>query len=395
MLVEFFHKLRRAEIPVSITEYLTLLDGLSNRLTGYSVEGFYYLARAILVKDEKYFDRFDRVFGEHFKGLEGTFAEAYGEIPAEWLTQQFELLLSEEEKSRIEAMGGWSALMEALRDRLESQKGRHQGGSKWIGTAGTSPYGAYGFNPEGVRIGQKRSRHRRAVKVWDRREYRNLDDNVSLGTRNLKIALRQLRRFAREGAESELDLDATIRATARNAGLLDLIMVAERHNAVKVLLFIDVGGSMENHVRICEELFSAARSEFKNLEHYYFHNFFYDFVWRDNRRRHSERMELMDIMHTYGPDHKLIIVGDASMSPYEITMQGGSIECWNEESGETWIRRLLASYPHAVWLNPVPFLSWTHTHSIQITRKLMRDRMFPLTIRGLDEAIHSLKFGLN
>ncbi len=395
MLVDFFYKLRKAQIPVSITEYLALLEGLSSRLSGYSAEGFYYLARATLVKDEKYFDRFDRIFGAHFQGLEESFAEAFGQVPAEWLARQAELLLSEEEKRRIEAMGGWSALMDALRDRMEKQKGRHQGGSKWIGTAGTSPYGAYGFNPEGVRIGQERSRNRRAVKVWDRREYRNLDDDVSLGTRNLKIALRQLRQFARDGAEEELDLGGTISATARNAGLLDIRMVAERHNAVKVLLFLDVGGSMESHVRICEELFSAARSEFKHLQHFYFHNFIYDSVWTDNRRRHDQTIGLMDIAHTYGADHKLIIVGDASMSPYEITMQGGSIEYWNEESGETWVRRLLAKYPHAVWLNPVPVLSWRYTHSIQITRELMRERMFPLTIRGLQDAIHALKFGLN
>jgi len=391
MLAEFFYKLRDARIPVSLTEFLTLLEALNQRVTTHSVDEFYYLSRATLVKDERHYDRFDQVFGAFFQGREALFDDVVGEIPEEWLRRQVELSLTEEEKRRIEALGGWEKLMETLRKRLEEQKGRHQGGNKWIGTGGTSPFGAYGYNPEGIRIGQDRSRHRRAVKVWDQREFRNLDDSVELGTRNIKVALRRLRKFARTGAAEELDLDDTIHSTARNAGLLDIKMVPERHNAVKVLLFLDVGGSMDDHVRICEELFSATRSEFKHLEHFYFHNFIYEGVWKDNHRRFSERTPTLNIIHTFPHDYKLIFVGDATMSPYEITYPGGSVEHFNEEPGAVWIQRLLEVYPYAIWLNPQPESHWHYMPSIQITRELMKGRMYPLTLEGLEQGMRTLQ----
>jgi len=353
MFAQFFLELRQARVPVSLREYLTLIEAVKEGLANYSFEDFYYLARAALVKDERHLDKFDRVFGHCFKGIETPPGEE-AEIPEEWLKKLAELMLTDEEKAQIEAMGGLEKLMETLRQRLAEQKGRHQGGSKWIGTAGTSPYGAYGYNPEGVRIGQDENRNNRAVKVWDKREFKNLDDQVELGTRNIKIALRRLRRFAREGAADELDLPDTIRSTARNAGYLDLKFVPERHNAVKVLLLLDVGGSMFPHVRVCEELFSAARAEFKHLEFFYFHNCVYEGVWKDNRRRNVERMATFDLLHTYPSDYKLIFVGDASMSPYEIAAPGGSVEHWNEEPGQVWLERLLHTYEHAAWLNPIP-----------------------------------------
>jgi hypothetical protein len=390
MLIKFFFMLRAGGVKVSITEFLTLLEVLKQRLTGYSVDDFYYLSRACLVKDEALYDRFDRVFGAHFKGVEQLFGDEAAAIPEDWLRKQLERNLSEEEKARIEALGGWEKLMETLRQRLAEQDTRHQGGSKWIGTAGTSPFGAYGYNPEGIRIGQEGSRNRRAVKVWDRREFRNLDDSVELGTRNLKVALRRLRRFAREGAADELDLHDTIESTARNAGLLDIRMVPERHNAVKVLLFLDVGGSMDDHVRVCEELFSAARSEFKRLEYYYFHNCVYEGLWKDNRRRHGERMSTLDLLHKYSADHKLIFVGDATMSPYEIHYPGGSVEHWNEEAGSTWMKRLLGTYPKAIWLNPEPRQRWDHTPSIRMISEIMDERMYPLTIAGLEQGMRKL-----
>jgi uncharacterized protein with von Willebrand factor type A (vWA) domain len=390
VLIRFFYMLRQGGVPVSVTEFLALLEALEARVVGLSAEEFYYLARTVLVKDERFYDRFDRVFAAHFKGLEQLFETLVAELPEEWLRRSTELFLSDEEKARIEALGGWDQLMETLRQRLEEQKGRHQGGSKWIGTGGTSPFGAYGYNPEGVRIGQDRSRNRRAVKVWDQREFANLDDSVELGTRNIKLALRRLRRFARQGAADQFDLDGTIDSTARNAGLLDIRMVPERHNAVKVLLFLDVGGSMDDHVRICEELFSAARGEFKHLEHFYFHNFVYESVWKDNRRRHAERIPTQEVMRTYGADYKLVLVGDATMSPYEIVQPGGSIEHWNEEPGAAWIKRLLGSYPKHAWLNPEPQDRWDWTPSVQITRKLLEERMFPLTLAGLDRAMKAL-----
>jgi uncharacterized protein with von Willebrand factor type A (vWA) domain len=392
MLIRFFLMLRASGVPVSITEFLALLEALEARLIGLSVDEFYWLARTVLVKDESHYDRFDRVFAAHFKGAEQAIESLLAaEIPTDWLRRSLELQLSDEEKAKIQALGGWDALMETLRKRLEEQKARHQGGSKWIGTGGTSPFGADGYNPEGVRIGQEGSRNRRAVKIWDRREFANLDDSVELGTRNIKLALRRLRRFARQGAAEQLDLDATIDSTARRAGLLDIRMVPERHNAVKVLLFLDIGGSMDDHVRICEELFSAARGEFKHLEYFYFHNFVYESVWKDNRRRHTERTPLPEVLRTYGYDYKLVVVGDATMSPYEIVQPGGSIEHWNEEAGAMWMKRLLANYPHHVWLNPEPRERWQYTPSVQITRELFEERMFPLTLEGLDRAMRELQ----
>ncbi len=390
MLIPFFYMLREGGMNTSITELLTLLEAMKRGVAGTSVDDFYYLSRAALVKDESQLDRFDRIFAAYFKGVEDSLGDLFEELPEDWLRKQAELLLSEEERARIESLGGFDELMKALRERLEEQDDRHEGGSKWIGTAGTSPFGAYGYNPEGVRIGQHGSRHRSAVKVWDRREYRNLDDSVELGTRNIKVALRRLRKFAREGAADQLDLEDTIDKTARNAGLLDIRMVPERHNAVKVLLCLDIGGSMDDHVRVCEELFSAASSEFKHLEYFYFHNFIYESLWKDNRRRHSERIPTLDIAHKYGADYKLVFVGDATMSPYEIVYAGGSVEHWNEEPGVVWIRRLLHTYQKAIWLNPEPRERWDFTPSVKLTREIMEDRMFPLTIAGLDAGIKAL-----
>jgi uncharacterized protein with von Willebrand factor type A (vWA) domain len=391
VLIPFFYMLREGGMNTSITEILTLLEAMEKGVAGQSVDDFYFLSRAALVKDESQLDLFDRIFGAFFEGTEATVGSLLDDLPEDWLRRQAELALTEEERAGIEALGGFEALMEALRRRLEEQEDRHAGGNKWIGTAGTSPFGAYGFNPEGVRIGQQGSRHRSAAKVWDRREYRNLDDSVELGTRNIKIALRRLRRFAREGAADQLDLEQTIDKTARNAGLLDIRMVPERHNAVKVLLCLDIGGSMDDHVRVCEELFSASRSEFKHLEYYYFHNFIYENLWKDNRRRHTERHATLDITHKYSSDYKLVFVGDATMSPYEIVYPGGSVEHWNEEPGSVWIGRLLRTYPKAVWLNPEPEDRWGYTPSIKLVRELMDDRMYPLTIAGLDEAMRALQ----
>ncbi len=390
MLIRFFFMLREGGLAPSITELLTLLEALQKGSAGQSVDDFYFLARTCLVKDETRFDLFDRIFKAWLDGLDSTLGSLADSVPDDWLRREAELQLSAEERARIEAMGGFEKLMQALRERLEEQQDRHQGGSKWIGTAGTSPFGAWGYNPEGVRIGQPGSRQRRAVKVWDRREYRNLDDTVELGTRNIKIALRKLRRFAREGAADQLDLEDTIDKTARNGGLLDLRMVPERHNAIKILLCLDIGGSMDDHVRICEELFSAARSEFKHLEYFYFHNFIYESLWKDNRRRHQERVPTPEITHKYGADYKLIFVGDATMSPYEIVYPGGSVEHWNDESGAVWITRLLKTWPKAIWLNPEPEERWEYTPSIKLTRELMDDRMYPLTLSGLDAGIKRL-----
>jgi hypothetical protein len=389
MFVDFFHELRKTGVPVTLKEYLTLMEALDLDLAGQKVEDFYYLSRATLVKDERHLDKFDRVFGHVFKGLELLAEDLTKEIPEEWLRKLTEKFLTEEEKKQIEALGGWEKIMEELRKRLEEQKGRHQGGSKWIGTAGTSPFGAYGYNPEGVRIGQKEGRHGRAVKVWDKREYRNLDDTVELGTRNIKIALRRLRKFAREGAAEELDLDDTIRSTATK-GWLDIKLVPERRNTVKVLLFFDVGGSMDGHIRTCEELFSAARTEFKHMEYFYFHNCLYEFVWKNNRRRHTERMDTWQVLHTYPHDYKVIFVGDASMSPYEITYPGGSVEHMNPEPGVLWLQRALGIYEHAVWLNPTPEHYWDYTPSTQMIRQIFGSRMYPLTLEGLDGAMREL-----
>lgn len=389
MLAGFFVRMKSAKLPVSIKEYLTLIEAMSKNVIEPSIDQFYYLARATLVKDESNYDKFDRVFAEFFKGVESLVGTEV-DIPLEWLMKQAELNLSPEEKALIDSLGGWEKLMEMLKQRLEEQKGRHQGGSKWIGTAGTSPFGAYGYNPEGIRIGQDKSRNRSAVKVWDQREYRNYDSDTELGVRNIKIALRRLRRFAREGAPEELDLPTTIDSTARNAGYLDLHMRPERHNAVKVLMFLDVGGSMDDHIKLAQEMFSAAKTEFKHLEYFYFHNCLYDFVWKDNRRRHAERTRTADIMHKYGHDYKLVFVGDATMSPYEILQPGGSIEYHNEEAGAIWVRRMLDVYPKAVWLNPEPEQLWPYRQSIGTLRELMGDRMYPMTIDGLERAMRYL-----
>jgi uncharacterized protein with von Willebrand factor type A (vWA) domain len=390
MLTDFFLKLREGGVPASVKEYLTLMEALQKHVISGSLDEFYFLSRACLVKDESNYDKFDRVFGTYFKGIASAPESLFAEIPEEWLRRQAELLLSDEEKKLIESLGGWDKLMETLKKRLEEQKGRHQGGSKWIGTGGTSPFGAYGYNPEGVRIGQDGSRNRRAVKVWDRREYRNLDDSVELGTRNIKVALKRLRKFAREGAAEELDLDDTIRSTAKNAGWLDIKMVPERHNAVKVLLFLDIGGSMDDHVKVCEELFSAARTEFKHLEYFYFHNFLYESVWRDNRRRNTERYPTFDVLHKFAHDYKLVFVGDATMSPYEIAYPGGSVEHHNEEAGAVWLQRMLDVYHRAIWLNPVPEERWGYYESIGMVQGLMGRRMFPLTLAGLDRGMREL-----
>lgn len=389
MFVAFFHELKRAGLPVTLREYLTLMEAMERDLADRRVEDFYYLSRVALVKDERNLDRFDRVFGEVFKGIERVADGIEAEIPEEWLRKLAEKHLGEEEKARIEALGGWDELMETLKERLREQQGRHQGGSKWIGTAGTSPFGAHGYNPEGIRIGQDEGRHGRAVKVWDRREFRDLDDSQELGTRNIKLALRRLRRFARDGAAEELDLDGTISDTARR-GYLDLRFRPERRNTVRVLAFFDIGGSMDGHVRACEELFSAARAEFKVMEHFYFHNCLYEHVWKENRRRWTARTPTWEVLHTYPADYRVILVGDAAMSPYEITVPGGSVEHVNEEAGSAWLTRLLSVYGRAVWLNPIPERHWDHTPSIQMIRQLLSGRMFPLTLEGLDAAMREL-----
>jgi uncharacterized protein with von Willebrand factor type A (vWA) domain len=390
MLFDFFFTVRKAGVPASVKELLTLLEALDKGVVYGSVDDFYVLSRLCLVKDEAYFDRFDLAFAAYFKGVEAIPDALVGEIPHEWLRKMAERWLTDEEKARIEALGGWEKLMQTLRERLEEQKGRHQGGSKWIGTAGTSPFGAYGYNPEGVRIGQEGSRNRRAVKVWDRREFRDYDADRELGVRNIKLALRRLRRFAREGAPDVLDLDGTIRSTARNAGWLDLRMVPELRNAVKVLLFLDVGGTMDDHIQVVEELFSAARTEFKNLEHYYFHNCVYESVWKDNRRRDRERIPTVEVMRRYGHDYKLIFVGDASMSPYELEHEGGSVEHWNDEPGRVWLARMLRAWPRAAWLNPVPEKHWGWTTSILNVQRILEGRMYPVTLEGLERAMRGL-----
>lgn len=391
MMIRLFTDLRAAGVPVTLPEFLMLLDALEARLANLSPEDFYYLARVSLVKDERHYDRFDRVFAEHFAGAEKLFEAIAAELPAEWLKAMTERTLTEEEKRRIQALGGWQELLARLRERLAEQHARHEGGNRWIGTAGTSPFGQGGFHPEGVRIGKDGARQGRAVKVWDRRDYRNLDDGVELDTRNLQMALRRLRRFAREGAAEELDLDGTIRSTARNAGLLDLRLRPERRNTIKLLLLLDVGGSMDSHVKICEELFSAARAEFRHLEYFYFHNFPYERVWRDNRRRFAATMSTWALLRRFNPDYRVVFVGDATMSPYEIEQPGGSVEHWNEESGRVWMSRIVAHFPHLVWLNPEPEEHWEWTPSVGITRELVAGRMFPLTLNGIDLATRELK----
>ncbi|NOD34147.1 MULTISPECIES: VWA domain-containing protein [unclassified Ruegeria] len=392
MFLPFFENLRKAGIPVSLREYLTFLEGMKKGLATYDVEAFYYLARVSMVKDERNIDKFDRAFAASFEGLnEISFDQVLEavDIPADWLAKMAEKHLSDEEKAEIEALGGFDKLMETLRERLKEQQGRHQGGNKWIGTAGTSPFGAYGYNPEGVRIGQKESRHQRAVKVWDKREFKNLDDTVELGTRNIKVALKRLRRWAREGAAEELDLDGTIRATAEH-GYLDVKTRPERHNAVKVLLFLDVGGSMDPHIKVVEELFSAARTEFKHLEYYYFHNCLYEGVWRDNRRRWDQQTPTHEVLRTYGGDYKCIFVGDASMSPYEIAYPGGANEHWNQEAGQVWLQRARDQWTSNLWINPVPEKYWEYTHSIGMIQEIFEDRMVPMTLAGLEQGMREL-----
>ncbi|GAW35032.1 VWA domain containing CoxE-like protein [Roseovarius sp. A-2] len=392
MFLPFFGNLRKAGLPVSLREYLTFLEAMRANLVIYDVEGFYYLARSAMVKDERLIDRFDRAFSASFAGLENiTMQDVLDavDLPADWLEKMAEKHLSAEEKAEIEALGGFDKLMETLKERLREQEGRHQGGSKWIGTAGTSPFGAYGYNPEGVRIGQDESRHRRAVKVWDKREFRNLDDSVELGTRNIKVALKRLRQWARDGAHEELDLDGTIRATAEH-GYLDVKTRPERRNAVKVLLFLDVGGSMDPHIKVVEELFSAARAEFKHLEYYYFHNCLYEGVWRDNARRWNAQTPTWEVLNTYGSDYKCIFVGDASMSPYEIAYPGGANEHWNAEAGQVWLERARAQWPDHLWINPVPRREWDYTHSIGMIREIFKDRMVPMTLEGLDLGMREL-----
>ena len=389
MFTTFFHELKAAKLPVTLKEYLLLMEALKADLAEQRVEHFYYLSRATLVKDEKHLDKFDQVFGHVFKGLELMSDAAEVEIPEEWLRAVNSLYLSDEEKAKIEAMGGWDKIMEELKKRLEEQKGRHQGGKKWIGTGGTSPYGAEGYNPAGVRIGQKENKNFRAVKVWDKREFKDLDDNVELGTRNIKVALRRLRKFAREGAAEELDLDGTIKGTAHK-GYLDIQMRPERRNTVKVLMFFDIGGSMDWHIKLAEELFSASRVEFKHMQHYYFHNCLYEFVWKDNKRRWTEKTATWDVLHKFPADYRVIFIGDASMSPYEITVPGGSVEHMNEEAGSSWLKRVTGIYEHCVWLNPVPEQHWSWTPSIKLVGDIMENRMFPLTLGGLDGAMKAL-----
>ena len=392
MFQPFFENLRNASVPVSLREYLTFLEGLKAGLATYDIEAFYYLARASMVKDERNIDKFDRAFAATFEGLEAIPAAAVMDavdIPDEWIRKMAEKHLSEKERAEIEALGGFDKLMETLKERLKEQEGRHQGGNKWIGTAGTSPFGAYGYNPEGIRIGQKESRHQRAVKVWDKRDFKNLDGDVELGTRNIKVALKRLRRWVRQGAHEELDLDNTIRSTAEH-GYLDVKTRPERHNAVKVLLFLDVGGSMDPHIKVVEELFSAARSEFKHLEYYYFHNCLYEGVWRDNRRRWDAQIPTHEVLRTYGPDYKCIFVGDASMSPYEIAYPGGANEHWNKEAGQVWLQRARDQWSSNLWINPVPEKYWDYTHSIGMVREIFADQMVPMTLSGLEKGMKEL-----
>jgi len=392
MLIDFFYTLRAAKLPVSVKEYLTLLEALQANVVGpnseaSSMDDFYHLSRMILVKDEKHFDKFDKAFGAYFKGVE-MLTDFSNDVPLEWLKKTLENELTPEQKAAIEKMG-WDELMETLKKRLEEQKERHEGGSKWIGTGGTSPFGNGGYNPQGIRIGGKGG-GKSAIKVWEQRAYQDYDDGVELGTRNIKVALRRLRRFAREGAESEFDLDNTIRSTAANAGYLDIKMRPERHNHVKVLLLMDVGGTMDEHVSRIEELFSAVKGEFKHLEFFYFHNCVYDFLWKNNRRRFAEKFDTWDVIRKYNKDHKLIFVGDATMSPYEILQPGGSVEYNNEEAGAEWLQRLTHAYPKFAWINPEPLGVWQYRQSISIIQQLVSNRMFPLTLKGLEDAMRML-----
>ena len=386
MLINFFQFLRRSNVPLSIKELLDLLRAMESNLAFGSMDDFYLLSRTCLIKDEKYYDRFDRAFGAFFKNLQNIDDIIEALIPEEWLRKEFEKHLTDEEKAKIKSLGGLEKLIEQFKKRLEEQKKRHQGGNKWIGTGGTSPFGHSGYNPEGIRVGGEGGKGS-AVKVWEQRQFANLDDSVQIGTRNIKVALRRLRKFAREGAADQLDLDHTIRSTARNAGLLDIKMVPERHNAVKVLIFFDVGGSMDPYVRLCEELFSAAKTEFKHLEYFYFHNCLYDYVWKNNRRRHEEKIATLDLLHKYSADYKVIFVGDASMAPYELTSPGGSVEYHNEEPGSAWLQRISRSFDKLIWLNPVDEKYWGYTPSILMLEKLVEGNMYPLTLAGLEKGM--------
>jgi uncharacterized protein with von Willebrand factor type A (vWA) domain len=389
MLIDFFCKVRDYNVPCTLRELLDLLRALEQGVVFASIEDFYSISRTILVKDEAHFDKFDRAFADYFKGV-ATLELDLSEIPEAWLKKHFEKQLSDEEKEKIVALGGLDKLMETLAERLKEQEKRHQGGNKWIGTGGTSPFGAYGYNPEGVRIGQDNSIHRKATKVWDKRQFKNLDANVEIGTRNIKVALRKLRQFARTGSSEELALEDTIAATAKNAGYLDLKMKPERHNAIKVLMFFDIGGSMDDHIKVCEQLFSAIHGEFKHLEFFYFHNCIYETVWRDNNRRQSEKIDLLQVLHTYSRDYKVIFVGDATMGPYEITYPGGSVEHWNEEAGSVWMKRLTEHFDNVIWLNPQAESHWNYYASIQIIQQLVGHKMYPLSLSGLGQGIKAL-----
>ncbi|GAB7543574.1 vWA domain-containing protein [Cupriavidus sp. CuC1] len=389
MLIDFFFSLRHAKLPVSVKEYLTMLEALKAEVITPSIDEFYYLSRMTLVKDEKHFDKFDQTFAAYFKGIE-SLVDWKSDIPLDWLQKTLERELSAEEKAKIEAMGGLDKLMERLKQLLDEQKEKHEGGNKWIGTGGTSPFGHGGYNPEGIRIGGPSKGNRTAVKVWETRAYKDYDDQVELGTRNIKVALRRLRRFAREGAETELDLDDTIHSTAANAGLLDIKLRPERHNKVKVLMLMDVGGSMDDHIKRVEELFSATKTEFKHLEYYYFHNCVYDYVWKNNRRRHAEKIATWDLIHKYTPDYKVIFVGDATMSPYEILQPGGSVEYNNPEAGAVWLNRLIEQFPRFVWLNPEPEGLWQYRQSVTVINQIMKSRMYPVTLGGLEQAMRVL-----
>ncbi len=389
MLIDFFSKVREYKVPCTLRELLDLIRALEQHVVFASIDDFYVLSRAILVKDEGYFDKFDRAFADYFKGISEQELDL-SKIPEDWLTKQLEKQLSGEEQAKIKALGGFDKIMETLAERLKEQQKRHQGGNKWIGTGGTSPFGAYGYNPEGVRIGQNESRHRKAVKVWDKRQFKNLDNQVEIGTRNIKVALRKLRQFARSGASEQLDLDNTIKATANNAGYLDIKMQPERHNAVKVLMLFDVGGSMDDHIQLCEQLFSAVHTEFKHLEFYYFHNCIYETLWQDNDRRQQQAIDLLQVLHTYSRDYKVIFVGDATMGPYEITYPGGSVEHWNQEAGSVWLTRVLEHFDKCIWLNPQDEAHWQYYPSIGIIKQLMNHKMFPLTVDGLTQGIKAL-----
>ena len=390
MLLNLFNEMRAAKVPVSLRELLDLIGALEHKVVFADMNEFYYLARAILVKDERHFDKFDRAFSAYFDGLQNLDQHLEALIPEEWLRKEFERSLSDEERAQIQSLGGLDKLIEEFKKRLEEQKKRHAGGNKWIGTGGTSPFGSGGYNPEGIRVGDAGERQGKAVKVWDQREYRNLDDSVEIGTRNIKVALRRLRKFARQCAQDELDLDGTIDHTARDGGLLNIQMRPERRNTVKLLLLFDIGGSMDAHVKVCEELFSACRTEFKHMEYFYFHNCVYESVWKNNQRRTAERISTHDLLHKYGADYKVVFIGDAAMAPYEITQPGGSVEHWNEEAGYVWLQRFMETYKKLIWINPYPREAWDYTSSTRIIRELINEQMFPLTLQGLEDGMRFL-----